>query len=89
MDLNHLNILISYLNDVRVWLCKNVLTHVADRADAAPHHLSLRYLHGQPQVRYPHMTCVVQQDVLGLTVPIDQALEVQVFQPAEHLKEMM
>lgn len=67
-------------------LVGSALTHISDSADASSHHLSLRYLHRQAQIWYPHMSCVVQQDVLRLAVPVHQSLVVQVFQPTEYLR---
>lgn len=59
--------------------------HVAHGADPAAHHVALGYLDGQPEVGDAHVAVVVEEDVLGLAVAVDDALEVQVLEATDHL----
>ena len=62
-----------------------IRTHVADGADPAPDPAALRDVHRQTEVTDPHVTQVIEQDVLRLTVPVYNALGVKVLQPTQYL----
>lgn len=54
-----------------------------DGADASPHHLAFGYLNGEAQIRYPHVTVIVEENVLGLAISVHDALLMQVLEPAD------
>lgn len=54
-----------------------------DGADASPHHLAFGYFDGETQIRYPHVTVIVEENVLGLAVTIHDALLMQMLQAAD------
>lgn len=59
--------------------------HVTHRANSTAYHVAFRNLHRETEIRYPHVTMIVQEYVLWLAVPVDDTLKMEMLQTAYDL----
>lgn len=66
-------------------ISKDLRCHVSNSANATLDHIAFRDFHRQSKVRYANMTVIIQEYVLRLAVPVDDALLVKVLQATDEL----